>query len=187
VQDGDGLDIEDGREPLHEGRREHDERYVARKFIEGCSQPAAIRSTALELARPSRTPSDLRPHAGHKFLDGDGLDEVVIGASVEATDAIGFALGSRDENDGQSAGEVIGPDLSQGLETVQVRHLDIEKEDRDLTMPVQQGNGFLPVGGQQCPEAFALQCLLKEGSGRRIVIGDHDDRAIGQVRGVQLS
>src|SRR5712692_10036340 len=65
---------------------------------------------------------DVRPYAGEKLARGERLDEVVVGARLQALDGRVFARPRRQEDDGNVAQGRVGAQRSQEAETVEARH-----------------------------------------------------------------
>jgi hypothetical protein len=79
-----------------------------------------------EARRPDRAAAEQRPHAGHQLLIGERLDEVVVGAAVEAPDAVrgGVAGGQHQDRD-----LAFGPEPAADLDPVEAGHHHIEDHE----------------------------------------------------------
>jgi hypothetical protein len=68
-----------------------------------------------------------RPHPRHQFREGERLDEVVIGAVVEARDAVVERVPSG-EHQHSRLRIGVGPHTTTHLATVDTRHRDVEAQ-----------------------------------------------------------
>ena len=115
----------------------------------------------LAFLRPE--PPKQRAQPGQQLVERERLDDVVVGARVEAGDPVGDLVARGQHQDGQ---RVAGPAKAPaGLEPVQPRHRDVE-DDRVDAVAAQSVERLLAVAGQL--DVVALQL---EGTAERVPDG----------------
>ena len=129
-------------------------------------------------ARTRRAPAKQRPHPGEQFLVSKGLDQVVVGAAVQALDAVGRAILGGQQQDRDIA---FGPEPSRNLEAVDARHHDVEDGEVGHAL-AGAGQRDLAVGRD-----FDLVTLVDQGATQRgrdlgIVVHDQDVGLLGHAR-----
>ena len=108
--------------------------------------------------------------AGHDLLGIEGLDNIVIGAQLQAQHLIeGFALGG-EHDDGAIA---LLADLPANLPAIQLGHHDIQEDKRGL-FALELGHGFFAIVGHYHLEALLFQVQAQQLADIQVVIGYQD-------------
>jgi len=114
--------------------------------------------------------ADHRPDAGRKLVGVERLRDVVIGAEVEALGLVGRGALGREQDDRHRA---LLAELAHDLDSVEVRHDDIEKDDVGADL-LRLGESVLPARRGDDPEALLAQGNRDELGDPGLVIGDED-------------
>jgi len=109
--------------------------------------------------------------AGDEFADAEGLGDVVIGAEVEAGDAVVFGVEAGEDEDGEGGGFA---ELTEDVEAVDVGEDDVEEEEGGRWVGLGEGEGFGAGGGFGDAPAGALQGEPDEAAESGIIVGDED-------------
>ena len=139
------------------------ERAVLRVRAAGAGR-ARLRS----VARPPQHRPDPRGHLAR----AEGLDDVVVGAELEADDAVGLlaAGGEHDDRDLGALAERAGDVVARPVGELHVEEDEVGHLARGLLDRVGDRSGHTRV------EPLAVECL-REGFGDRGLVLDHEDGA----------
>lgn len=120
--------------------------------------------------------------AGKEFLAAEGFDQVIVGAEVEAADAILDAASGGEDEDG--AVEAESPQVTAEGEAVEAGEHEIEKDQVGLAVGG-EGEASLAVGGGEDAVAVPGEAVVEHGAHGRFVLDDEDafPRAVGVAVG----
>ena len=111
-----------------------------------------------------------RPQAGQQFLDRKGLDQIVVGAGVEAGHPIRHGVARGDQDDRSWLGGLESPADFQTADTGE-QHI----QQRDIPLPVQgQSQAGQAVAGQLDLVTLVQQFQFKVPSQRGVVLDNQD-------------
>ena len=109
------------------------------------------------------------PHPRHQLPGRERLDQVVVGAQLEAEDAVDLVVARREEEDGHGAA---GADLAADVEAVAgSRQADVEDDDPRVLL-LEDLQALLAVAGQEHAEALAAQVQVHQVGDVRVVLDD---------------
>src|SRR3989441_4771679 len=173
---GDGLAIDHRRETPHQqledvefGGGEVEQLAVHRHVPPGRveRQGAAVH---YRRADPARSPLQCA-HPGDELAEVEGLDKVIVGARVQALDAVGWRVASRQHEDG--GGPVVAPGPGGDLDAGPPRHPPVE--DRDVVLvELQLLDGVIAAIDRVHEVTRILETLDQDLTQAVIVLGDQD-------------
>ena len=114
-------------------------------------------------------------HARHQLQVVDRLGQEIVGAGLEAADAVGNLVERGDHDDWDVRGRRIAFQPPADLEAVHVGHHHVEQHDIDLAV-LAGLDGVGPVGRSQHLEIFGKQPNLEQPHIGRNVVDDEDAR-----------
>ena len=137
--------------------------------VDGSSARSAKRSAPPSSARPGAAQE--RAQARVQLAQGEGLDEVVVGARVEARDAVvdGVARGEQEHRHALAR----GPQPAGHLEPVDARHGDVEHHGVGPALG-QRVERRAPVGGHLDVVALQAQRPVQGRPDGGFVVDDQD-------------
>ncbi len=109
--------------------------------------------------------------AGHQLGHGEGLDDVVVGAGVQAADAVSLFAPGGEHDDRQVAGLIA---RAQAPADLHARHLGQHpvQQDQVRRLLVDHHQRQVPVAGDADAIAFLVEIVLEQG-GQGILVLDH--------------
>src|SRR5579859_6093404 len=116
-------------------------------------------------------PPQLRPYPRQQHLEGERLDDVIIGSSVEPTHLIGWSVFSREEQNGQAL--LGGAESLEHTQTIKARHHDIQN-DQVGSLLADELDALLAILSGDDGETFQRETTA-EHTGDRLIIVDHDN------------
>src|SRR5207247_4612068 len=121
-------------------------------------------------ADPARTPLQ-RAHSGDELPEIEGLDEVVVGARVQALDAVGRGIASGQHQDG--GGAFVAPRPGGDLDARHARHAPVEDGDVVL-VELQLLDGVIAAVDRVDQITRILETLDQDLTQAVIVLGHQD-------------
>ena len=115
------------------------------------------------------------PNPGQQLAEVEGLDQVIVGADLQALDSVLNLVFGREDDD---AGVLVAPDRFRDRQSVQLGHHDVE-DDHVRPELADQAKGRLAVRCGLYLEALVLQAEPDEVDDRAFVIHDEHPRAAG--------
>src|SRR5581483_446580 len=117
-------------------------------------------------SRAAREGFDARDHLARR----ERLDDVVVGADLQADDAIDFLRSRRQDENGKL--DVLSPQRADDVEPVDHRQTEIEQQQVRAVARRAQSRGS--VAGGVAAEPFALEVVDEEVADRLLVLRHHD-------------
>ena len=134
--------------------------------------PGSSRRSAKRIGSgPAIGPAQQRAQARLQLAQGERLDEVVVGAGVEALDAIVDRVARGEHQHGRPVTGL--PQAPADLEPVEPRHRDVE-DDRFGGRGGQPIEGFLAVGGEVDVVPVKRERTLQCCANGRLVVDNQD-------------
>ncbi len=131
---------------------------------------------AEDLARARRSPQK-GAHAGEELVEGERLGEVVVGAGIEAGDAVRDEVAHREHQDGGRI--AVGAEPPAHLEAVDARHQKVEHDGVDV-LGRQHVERFGSLAREPHFVAFQREGAAHRPANGRLVV-HHEDSHFGQV------
>ena len=124
---------------------------------------------------PVAAPAQDRLHAQHELGGGERLGQVVVGAVLEAGDAVDRRAAGRQDEDRRAARLLVAADGPDDGPAVELGEHQVEDDERRRVRldGVERGR---PVGRGHDTEAVALQVRPHEPDDLRVVVDDEDRR-----------
>ena len=125
-------------------------------------------------------PPQQRAHAGDELARAEGLDDVVVGAGLEAEEAVGLLDPSREHDDGHIGLTAQNP---RHIDAVKLRKTEIE--DDEIGMPATgELQSLRAVARRDHGEARMLQIIARNLGDLTLIV--HDQHSFHRARGLHI-
>ena len=108
-----------------------------------------------------------------KLGHGEGLGQIIVGAGVQAADAVGFLAARRQHDDGHIAGFLAAAQAAADLDAGKLRQHPVQHHQIGLFLGRDQKR-LLAIAGFQHPVALALQIVAQQRDQGAFVFGNQD-------------